>query len=853
MLNYTLIMNKTVKHTPGMLQYLRIKAEHPDNLLFYRMGDFYELFYDDAKRASELLNITLTSRGNSNGSPIPMAGVPAHAADNYLRRLLKLGETVTICEQVGKVSNSKEPVEREVVRTLTPGTLSDENLLGENHESLIVSLVIEKKTYGLALLEISEARFSLMLLSNIEEVYEQLSRLEPSEIILPEDMPALEAKWAPITKRLPSWHFTLQSCLKNLCEHFQVDNLHGFGCKSMDVGIRAGGALLMYCEKMQGTALVHINKLNVEHPKNMFRLDDTTRRNLELTNISLKDSTPSLHNLMNTTQTPMGNRLLKRWISEPITCHEKLVDRQDSVSSFLLSGSLDCLRKSLSGIRDIGRIASRCSLGTVKPKELAALRGTLIKIPLLKKELAGKDTKLLKELAVQINEHTSLKERLINALVDEPPQTMKDHPVIAKGHDKELDELRNIYEMANQDLLSIEKREQQRSGIAGLKIGYNRVHGYYLEIGKSHSHKAPNGYQRKQTLKASERYITTELRNFESRILTAKEKALNKEKELYDNLISVISENALTLLQMAHALAQIDVLSTFAERADSLKWTRPKLNPDGGIHIKGGRHPIVEHQTNKAFVKNDLFLDENRRLLLITGPNMGGKSTYMRQTAIIVLLTHIGSFVPADETTIGPIDSIFTRIGASDNLSAGQSTFMVEMSELAHILNNCSKKSLVLIDEVGRGTSTYDGLAIAWSAAEHLAIQTRGYTLFATHFFELTKLAALEKGISNVKVEAISFDNEVVFTHKVREGAANQSFGLVVAKRAGIPSEALIRAKEILMTLEPQTTLESPMPTDHPPSTCIELISKLKNLNISDTTPLEALIFLEEMKEKFVK
>jgi len=846
-------MNKSAKHTPGMIQYLRIKAEHPDNLLFYRMGDFYELFYDDAKRASELLNITLTSRGSSNGAPIPMAGVPAHAADNYLQRLLKLGETVTICEQVGGASDSKEPVERKVTRTLTPGTLTDENLLGEQHESLIISLVSDKNCYGLALLEISEARFSLMLLSNLEEVYEQISRLGPSEIILSEDMPTLEAKWEHITKRLPSWNFSHANCFKILCDQFQVDNLHGFGCQNLDGAIRAGGALLAYCEKMQGTPLDHVSKISVEHPESMLRLDDTTRRNLELTNTRLKDATPSLYNLMNITKTPMGSRLLKRWISEPITSHEKLIDRQDSVSDLLLSGSLDCLRKALSGIRDIGRIASRCSLGTVKPKELAALRSTLVKIPRVKEELTGKNTTLLREIAYQINEHGPLKEMLISALVDEPPQTIKEHAVIAKGHDNELDKLRETYETANQDLLSIEKREQQRSGVAGLKIGYNRVHGYYLEIAKSHSSKAPSDYQRRQTLKASERYVTPELRDFESRILTAKEKALNREKELYKNLIGKISENVLSLLQMAHAIAQIDVLSTFAECADSLKWTRPKLSTDGGIHIKGGRHPIVEHHQKKIFVKNDVHLDEGRRLLLITGPNMGGKSTYMRQTAIIVLLAYIGSFVPADATTIGPIDSIFTRIGASDNLSAGQSTFMIEMSELAHILNNCSEKSLVLIDEVGRGTSTYDGLALAWSAAEHLATLTKSYTLFATHFFELTKLAALEKTISNVKVEAISFDNEVVFTHKVREGSANESFGLVVAKRAGVPSKTLIRAKQILVTLEPQTILKDSPPTELPSSNLQDLMSKLKNLDINDTTPLQALAFLEEIKAKLIK
>jgi len=847
-------MNKSTKHTPGMVQYLRIKADHPDNLLFYRMGDFYELFYEDAKRASELLNITLTSRGKSNGTPIPMAGVPAHAADNYLQRLLKLGETVTICEQVGGSSDSKEPVERKVSRTLTPGTLSDENLLGEQHESLIISLVNDKSCYGLAVLEISEARFSLMQLNNLQEVYEQLSRLRASEIILSENMPTLDNKWESLTKRLPAWHFSLMTCFKTLCDHFEVDNLHGFGCQDLDGAISAGGSLLEYCEKMQGAPLTHVSKIIVEHPGKMLHLDDKTRGNLELANTRLKDSTPSLYNLMNTTKTPMGSRLLKRWINEPITSHEELTERQDSVSELLLNGSLDSLRKTLSGLRDVGRIASRCALGTVKPKELASLRATLIKIPSVKKELAEKNTGLLKEITGRMNEHASLKEILANALVDEPPQIIKEHAVIAEGYDAELDELRKIYLTANQDLLSIEKREQERSGIGGLKIGYNRVHGYYLEIGKIYSSKAPKDYQRRQTLKTSERYVTPELRSFESRILTAKEKALNKEKELYSDLINTISVNVASLLQMAHAIAEIDVLSTFAERADSLKWTRPRLNSEDGVHIEGGRHPIVEHQQKKVFVKNDVHFDEDRRLLLITGPNMGGKSTYMRQTAIIVLLAYVGSFVPADEASIGPIDAIYTRIGASDNLSGGQSTFMVEMSELAHILNNCSQKSLVLIDEVGRGTSTYDGLALAWSAAEYLANHTKGYTLFATHFFELTKLEVLEKAISNVKVEAISFNDEVVFTHKVREGSASESFGLVVAKRAGVPAATLTRAKQILSKLEPQSIARVLPSTERlSPDEFQDFRSNLQKLDVNNTTPIQALALLAEMKGKISK
>jgi DNA mismatch repair protein MutS len=795
-----------------MQQYLGIKAQHPDILLFYRMGDFYELFFDDARRAAELLEITLTARGHSGGEPIPMAGVPVHAAETYLARLLKLGEAVAICEQIGDPAESRGPVERKVTRIATPGTVTDDALLDERRDNLIVAVAAAATRYGLASLDLGAARFRVMELDGTAALEEEIERLGAAEILAPETFPALaDRELARRVRRLPDWRFDPGPAHRALCGHFGVDDLAGFGCAGLDAAIAAAGGLLGYCRETQGQALTHLDTLTVDHHDAGVRLDRATRRNLELTEALSGRPEHSLLGVLDTSRTAMGARLLRRWLTTPRRDQGVLRRRHHAVDSLLTVLDLDGVRDALRAAADIERIAARVALGSDRPRDLSRLRDTLPLLPRLQALLGTGVSPLLDELRTDCAPLPELHAALASALSETPSQQVRDGGVIAAGYDAELDALREASADADAWLVALERRERERSGIATLKVGYNRVHGYYIEVSRAQAGKVPDDYQRRQTLKAAERYVTAELKQFEARILGAADKAARREKALYDGLVERVAADVSRLQRAAAALATLDVLATFAERAAVLQWTQPTFADEAHIRITGGRHPVVERFLDQPFVANDLALDESRRLLLVTGPNMGGKSTYMRQAALVALLAHIGSFVPAAAASFGPLDAIYSRIGAGDNLAGGQSTFMVEMSEVANILHNATTASLVIVDEIGRGTSTYDGLALAWAAAEHLAADNRAFTLFSTHYFELTRLADSTPGVANVRLDAVEHGDDVVFMHSVREGPANRSFGLAVARRAGVPGSVLQRARELLQRLEERApgTLQS--------------------------------------------
>ncbi len=839
-------------HTPMMQQYLGIKRDYPDMLVFYRMGDFYELFFDDAKRAARLLDITLTARGKSGGSPIPMAGVPYHAAEGYLAKLVKKGESVAICEQIGDPATSKGPVERQVVRVVTPGTLTDEALLSANRDNLVAAVyedthnspAANKDTQnwaggdkkdtqkrasqsppkiGLAWLDLSGGRFRLTELADRSALAAELERLRPAELIASENhsLKGVIRDGLRITAR-PTWHFDQDSATRLLCEQFGTKDLSGFDASDVPMGVAAAGALLQYVSDMQKTSLPHLNSLTVERSGDALIMDGPTRRNLELEQSLTGHHQHTLAGVMDRCQSPMGSRLLRRWIQRPLRKVDVLRARYQAVSTLIEQDLVETLSEQLDGIGDVERILSRVALRSARPRDLSQLGGTLARLPALRQTLQPLDAPLLHQSREQINEHARQRDLLQRALIDNPPILIRDGGVIADGFDEELDDLRNIASNADQYLIDLEIRERERSGISTLKLGYNRVHGYYIEISKGQSAKAPDDYTRRQTLKGAERYITPELKEFEDKVLSARERALNREKIIYEELIDTLIEVIGSLQSTAAALAELDVLTCFAERASALNLAQPEIVGEPCIDIRGGRHLVVEQVIDTLFVANDLQLSDRTRLQVITGPNMGGKSTYMRQAALITILAHVGSFVPADALRIGPVDRIFTRIGASDDLAGGRSTFMVEMTETATILNNATEQSLVLMDEIGRGTSTFDGLSLAWAAAHFMGEKVRAFTLFATHYFELTALAAEIHGCVNVHLDATEHKGQLVFLHTVKDGPANQSYGLQVASLAGVPPAVIKRARGYLATLEsqqfsnndsPQTQLPLAMPS----------------------------------------
>jgi DNA mismatch repair protein MutS len=792
-------------HTPMMRQYLGIKSDYPDMLVFYRMGDFYELFYDDAKRAAGLLDITLTARGKTGGNAIPMCGVPYHAVEGYLAKLVRLGESVAICEQIGDPATSKGPVERKVTRVVTPGTLTDEALLSATRDNVVASVFESGGSYGIAWLDLSAGRFQLTESPDREALFGEIERLRPAELIVDEDQSFGESfdDRIRITRR-PPWHFELDSSTRLLCNQFGTRDLSGFGCDGFARGVAAAGALLQYVNDTQKASLPHLQSIKVELRDDAVIMDGPTRRNLEL-----EESLSGLHQhtlagVMDHCQTTMGSRLLRRWIQRPLRNTDVLKSRYQALDAVILAAATTGLQDALNGIGDVERILSRVALRSARPRDLRQLSEALSRLPDLQQSLAVIDAPLLSDLAEQIGEHREEHRLLVRAIIDSPPMLIRDGGVIAPGYDDELDDLRAIAENADQYLVDLELRERERTGIATLKLGYNRVHGYYIEISRLQADKAPVEYVRRQTLKAAERYITPELKEFEDKVLGARERALAREKHLYEELIDKL-HGVLGQLQLSAAgLAELDVLVCFAERAQTLNLAKPEICSEACIEIEGGRHLVVEQVIDTPFIANDLALDEGRRLLVITGPNMGGKSTYMRQTALIVILAHVGCYVPADKLKIGPVDRIFTRIGASDDLAGGRSTFMVEMTETATILNNATEQSLVLMDEIGRGTSTFDGLSLAWAAAHHMGEKAKAFTLFATHYFELTALADELSGCDNVHLDATEHDGDLVFLHAVKDGPANQSYGLQVASLAGVPKDVIRRAKVYLNTLESQ-------------------------------------------------
>jgi DNA mismatch repair protein MutS len=892
-------------HTPMMQQYLRLKADHQDKLLFYRMGDFYELFHDDAVRVAKLLDITLTQRGASNGSPIKMAGVPYHAVEQYLARLVKMGESVAICEQIGDPATSKGPVERKVVRIVTPGTVTDSALLDEKRDNLLLALHQRDNEVGLAWLNLASGQFTLAEVA-AKQLPAELERLQPSEILFAESTAAPQFKNAA-NKSLPDWHFDRDTAHRALCQQFATIDLAGFGCEDFTVGLEAAGALLGYAKLTQGQSIAHIRSAQVYHADEYVRMDAATRRNLEITQTLRGEPAPTLLSLLDTCATNMGSRLLAHWLHHPLRNRTTLQARLDAVEQLnsitpnpsqppLVRGgagtgsatvtSLDkgrpggvlfrSVHDHLKPSVDVERITARIALRSARPRDLSGLRETLKTLPQLHAVLGrvgssaahaerpdanrvGTKTcppyaSLLHALSDALQADAALVELLQKTIKEEPSSVLREGSVIADGFDPELDELRGIQTNCGDFLLELEMRERARTGITTLKVEYNRVHGFYIEVSAAQSVNVPDDYRRRQTLKNAERYITPELKAFEDKALSANDRALAREKFLYEQLLDQLAPFIPQLQRIAAAIAELDVLSTFAERAATLNFSAPQFSDDAQISIRQGRHPVVEAQVD-TFTPNDATLNDARRTLLITGPNMGGKSTYMRQVAIIALLAHVGCFVPAQEAVLGEIDQIFTRIGASDDLASGRSTFMVEMTEAANILHNATDKSLVLVDEIGRGTSTFDGLALAYAIARHLLEINRSYTLFATHYFELTRLAEEFTQLANVHLDAIEHQHSIVFLHSVNEGAASQSYGLQVAALAGVPNSVIRSAKKQLVKLEqnsaaqnPQGDLftaapEAPEPREHP------LVSALRDLQPDEMSPKEALERIYQLKK----
>ncbi len=846
---------KASEHTPMMQQYLAIKAEHPRDLLFYRMGDFYELFFDDARRAAELLDITLTARGKSAGEPIPMAGVPFHAAEGYLARLVRAGVSVAICEQVGDPATSKGPVERKVVRVVTPGTLSDEALLEETRDNLLLAVCGSGERFGLAWLELSAGRFRVLEVDGEEALRGELERLNPAELLLQDNLLLPDLEDRPGARRQPAWEFDAEAAERALNAQFQTHDLSGFGCEGLGLAVGAAGCLLQYVKDTQRGNLPHLTGLALERREDSVVLDAATRRNLEIDANLMGGDSNTLYAVMNTAVTAMGARMLRRWLHRPLTDTALLGARQQAVRALTANYHFEPLRDLLKPIGDMERILSRVALRSARPRDLSRLCQSLAALPAIRNELNRCQTELLASLQVQCNEYPETVSLLQGAIIENPPVVLREGGVIADGYDADLDELRAIATGAGDYLMEIEQREKARTGISTLKVGYNRVHGYYIEISKAQSGEAPEEYIRRQTLKNAERYITPELKEFEDKALSSKSRALAREKLLYEGLLDELNEILVPLQRSAAAVSELDVLATLAERAESLTLCEPEFVTEETLDITAGRHLVVEQVLEEPFIANDCLLNEQRRMLLITGPNMGGKSTYMRQAAVIALLAHVGSFVPAERVRLSPVDRIFTRIGSSDDLAGGRSTFMVEMTETANILHNATPRSLVLMDEVGRGTSTFDGLSLAWAAAVQLAQAVRAFTLFSTHYFELTTLPERCPTMANVHLDATEYQDHVVFLHNIQEGPANRSYGLQVAKLAGIPPAVLNQARDKLAELEggnigmpaPPQPAQNDLfaaPTSHP------VVEELEQLDVDNLTPRQALELLYSLRKR---
>ncbi|NUW66251.1 DNA mismatch repair protein MutS [Vibrio coralliilyticus] len=852
-------MKAEQKHTPMMQQYLKLKAENPDILLFYRMGDFYELFYDDAKRASQLLDISLTKRGASAGEPIPMAGVPFHAVEGYLAKLVQLGESVAICEQIGDPATSKGPVERQVVRIVTPGTVTDEALLSERIDNLIAAIYHHDGKFGYATLDVTSGRFQLMEPETEEAMAAELQRTAPRELLFPEDFEPVELMAARNgNRRRPVWEFELDTAKQQLNQQFGTRDLVGFGVEQAHLGLCAAGCLIQYVKDTQRTALPHIRSLTYDRQDHSVNLDAATRRNLEITQNLAGGTDNTLAEVIDHTATPMGSRMLKRWLHQPMRDINTLNHRLDAISELKELTLFADLYPVLKQIGDIERILARLALRSARPRDMARLRHAMQQLPELAETMGTLAHPYLTKLGQYAAPQEAVCELLERAIKENPPVVIRDGGVIAEGYNAELDEWRKLADGATEYLEKMEQDERERHGIDTLKVGYNNVHGFFIQVSRGQSHLVPPHYVRRQTLKNAERYIIPELKEHEDKVLNSKSKALALEKQLWEELFDLLMPHLEKLQNLASAISQIDVLQNLAERADSLDYCRPVMSQEPGIHIQSGRHPVVEQVMDEPFIANPIELNPQRKMLIITGPNMGGKSTYMRQTALIALMAHIGSYVPAESAQIGSIDRIFTRIGASDDLASGRSTFMVEMTETANILHNATTNSLVLMDEIGRGTSTYDGLSLAWASAEWLAKELGSMTLFATHYFELTELPNQIPHLANVHLDALEHGDTIAFMHAVQEGAASKSYGLAVAGLAGVPKSVIKNARAKLTQLEQLSQGESSSVT----SSAVDIANQLSlipepseveealsGIDPDDLTPRQALEELYRLKK----
>nr|WP_216607965.1 DNA mismatch repair protein MutS [Vibrio sp. RE88] len=842
-----------------MQQYLKLKAENPDILLFYRMGDFYELFYDDAKRASQLLDISLTKRGASAGEPIPMAGVPFHAVEGYLAKLVQLGESVAICEQIGDPATSKGPVERQVVRIVTPGTVTDEALLSERIDNLIAAIYHHDGKFGYATLDVTSGRFQLMEPETEEAMAAELQRTAPRELLFPEDFEPVELMAARNgNRRRPVWEFELDTAKQQLNQQFGTRDLVGFGVEQEHLGLCAAGCLIQYVKDTQRTALPHIRSLTYDRQDHSVILDAATRRNLEITQNLAGGTDNTLAEVIDHTATPMGSRMLKRWLHQPMRDISTLNHRLDAISELKELTLFTDLHPTLKQIGDIERILARLALRSARPRDMARLRHAMQQLPELAETMGTLAHPYLTKLGQYAAPQEAVCELLERAIKENPPVVIRDGGVIAEGYNAELDEWRKLADGATEYLEKMEQDERERHGIDTLKVGYNNVHGFFIQVSRGQSHLVPPHYVRRQTLKNAERYIIPELKEHEDKVLNSKSKALALEKQLWEELFDLLMPHLEKLQNLASAISQIDVLQNLAERADSLDYCRPVMSQEPGIHIQSGRHPVVEQVMDEPFIANPIELNPQRKMLIITGPNMGGKSTYMRQTALIALMAHIGSYVPAESAQIGSIDRIFTRIGASDDLASGRSTFMVEMTETANILHNATTNSLVLMDEIGRGTSTYDGLSLAWASAEWLAKELGSMTLFATHYFELTELPNQIPHLANVHLDAVEHGDTIAFMHAVQEGAASKSYGLAVAGLAGVPKSVIKNARAKLTQLEQLSQGESSCVT----SSAVDIANQLSlipepseveealsGIDPDDLTPRQALEELYRLKK----
>ena len=866
---------ETSKHTPMMQQFLKLKAEAGSMLLFYRMGDFYEMFYEDAERGARLLGLTLTKRGSSNGIPIPMAGIPVHAAEQYLSRLVAMGESIAVCEQIGDPAASKGPVERKIVRLVTPGTLTDDAFLPAKADRCVAAWWQPTKAgkptgrTGIAWLNLASGEFRVSECSG-EQLESELHRIDPAEVI------SADTANKPFTltcaqTNVPDWHFDKRNATEQLTHHFAIDSLAGFDVQDLAVGLCAAGALLRYAIRTQASSLQHIQAIRAERASDYVLMDQATRRNLELTRTISGEDAPTLFSLLDHCGTPMGSRLLRRWLHHPLRHVIQIQRRHAGVGLLINSLELSTLQKHTAQLPDLERIATRLALKSIKPRELASLRDALGQLPKLSILLAqmldeanqnqlNQTENPLGGLLQSLVVDTQLSTLLTSAIAPEPAAQVRDGGVIADGYDTQLDELRQLSSDQGQFLIDLETREKTRTGIQNLRVEFNRVHGFFIEVTRSQIDKVPDDYRRRQTLKNVERFITPELKSWEDKILSAQDRSLAREKWLYETLIDTLLPFVPSLVLVAHAVAEMDVLTALAHHAKLNEWVQPSIVETVNIDLVAGRHPVVE-RTIERFTPNSCQLSPDRSLLIITGPNMGGKSTYMRQVALIVLLAQVGSFVPASSAKIGVVDRIFTRIGAADDLAGGRSTFMMEMTEAATILSSSTANSLVLVDEIGRGTSTYDGLALAWAIAYRLLTHNRALTLFATHYFELTRMPNDNHCAANVHLAATTSAGGIVFLHEVQAGPASRSYGIQVAQRAGVPAAVIRHATRELEKLEAQgapspqlglftdyatTAVAQTEPVDHPNQ---DLIDDLINIDPDSLSPREALDALYKLKK----